>query len=205
MSAELSARRSAGLPWLEHAIFALDGWLRRRQGIYEYTSKPHCMFRVSLRRAEQTLTLSDGTLLRAGDPVLELHLWNENIPAMGLEGPTVAWAHQVCRAMDASLRELARYLAEERTLDSVRAVWGDMQLGSPRQTEQLVRIVARYGFESLDDGSERGGTLHRFGKSLLIFLLVMATNPIALRSAILRPYHQRVFLSRSTLERRYPS
>lgn len=163
------------------------------------------MFRVGLREAEQTVTLSDGTLVQAGDPVLELHLWNENIPPMGLEGPTVAWAHQVNRAIHASLRELAGYLAGEPSLEGVRAVCGDMQLGSPRQTEQLAHIVGRYGFEAVDDASGRRGTLHRFGKSLLIFLLVMATNPIALRSAILRPYHKRVYLSRAILERRYRS
>jgi YkoP domain len=203
VSVELSARRGSGLPWLEHAIFALDGWLRRRQGIYEFTRDPSCMFRVGLRCADQTLRLSDGTLVRAGDPVLELHLWNENIPAMGLDGPTVAWAHQVSRAIHSSLRALADYLDRQPALDGVKAVCGDMQLGSPRQTEQLAHIVARYGFEAVDDKCGRRGTLHRFGKSLLIFLLVMATNPIALRSAILRPYHKRVFLSRSTLERRY--
>lgn len=202
MSVEISAKRGSGLPWLEHAIFALDGWLRRRQGIYEYTCDPRCMFRVGLRRADQTLTLSDGTHVRTGDPVLELHLWNENIPAMGLEGPTVAWAHQVSRAIQSSLRELAAYVAEQPALDGVKAVCGDMQLGSPRQTGQLAHIVARYGFEAID-GPGRHGTLHRIGKALLIFLLVMATNPIALRSAILRPYHKRVFLSRSTLEKRY--
>jgi YkoP domain len=203
LSIELSARRGTGLPWLEHAIFALDGWLRRRQGIYEYTRDPHCMFRVGLRSADRDLTLCDGTLVRAGEPVLELHLWNENVPAMGLEGPTVAWARQVSRAIHTSLRELAAHVAEHPALDGVKAVCGDMQLGSPRQTEQLAHIVARYGFEAVADVSGRHETLHRFGKSLLVLLLVMATNPIALRSAILRRYHKRVFLSRSTLERRY--
>jgi YkoP domain len=203
VSVELSEKRGSGLAWLEHAIFALDGWLRRRQGIFEYSTSPGCMFRVELGKADQTLTLFDGTPVRAGDPVLVLHLWNENIPAMGQEGPTVAWAHQVSQAIHASLRELARYLEQQPRLAGVRAVCGDMQLGSARQTKQLAHIVERYGFEALDGGVGRHGVLHRIGKSMLIFLLVAATNPIALRSAILRCYHKRVFLSRATLERRY--
>ncbi|MGH8148501.1 MAG: YkoP family protein [Steroidobacteraceae bacterium] len=203
MSVELSEKRGSGLAWLEHAIFALDGWLRRRQGIFEYSADPRCLFRVELGRADQTLRLHDGTSVRTGDQVLVLHLWNENIPAMGQEGPTVAWAHQVSRAIHASLRELARYLEQQPRLAPVRAVCGDMQLGSARQTEQLAHIVERYGFEALDDWMGRHGAVHRIGKSLLIFLLVAATNPIALRSAILRRYHKRVFLSRATLERRY--
>lgn len=203
MSAEISAKRGSILPWLEHAIFALDAWLRRRQGIYEYTTDPRCMFRVGRCRAEQTVRLSDGTLVRAGDPVLELHLWNENVPAMGLEGPTVAWAHHVSRAIHLSLRELAEYLAREPSLGGVAVVCGDMQLGSARQTEQLAHLVARFGFETVEDDSAGHGALHRFGKSVLVLLLVAATNPIVLRSAVLRRYHKRVFLSRATLERRY--
>ena len=203
MSAEISAKSGSPLPWLEHAIFALDAWLRRRQGIYEYTTDPQCLFRIARCRADQAVRLADGTLVRAGDPLIELHLWNENMPAMGLEGPTVGWAHRVSRSIQASLRELAEYLARERSLDGVAVVCGDMQLGSPRQTEQLAHIVARYGFETQAGGCGGHGILHRFGKSLLVLLLVAATNPVALRSAVLRPYHKRVFLSRATLERRY--
>ncbi len=205
MSVELSEKRGSGLAWLEYAVFKLDSWLRRRQGIYEYSTDARCLFRIELGRADQAVTLSDGTQVRSGDPVLVLHLWNENIPAMRQEGPTVAWARQVSRAIHTSLRELARYLQQQSRLDDIVALCGDMHLGSARQTRQLAHIVARYGFEAVEDGNagRRRGALHRIGKSILIVLLVAATNPIALRSTILRRYHRRVFLSRATLERRY--
>lgn len=45
--------------------------------------------------------------------------------------------------------------------------------------------------------------MHQIGKSLLVQLLVLATNPIALRRAPLRFSHSRVYLSRATLMRRY--
>jgi hypothetical protein len=206
LSVELSEKRGSGLAWLERAVFTLDRWLRRREGIYEYSTDPRCLFRVGLGTADQDITLADGTEIRTGDPLLFLHLWNENMPAMGKEGPTVAWARQVSRAIHTSLRELARYLHQRVELDDVAAVYGDMHLGSARQAKQLVRIVARYGFEAVDDDEAgRPSALRRLGKSILILLLVAATNPIALRRTVLRRYHKRMFLSRTTLERRYRS
>jgi hypothetical protein len=206
LSVELSEKRGSGLAWLEYAVFKLDGWLRRRQGIFEYSTDPRCMFRLELARADQTVTLSDGTQIDSGDPLLMLHLWNENIPAMGQDGPTVAWARQVSRAIHTSLRELARYVQQQPGLDDFVALCGDMHLGSARQSRQLARIVTRLGFETVDDGNaKRRGTLHRIGKSILILLLVAATNPIALRSAILRRYPLRLYLSRATLARHYRS
>ncbi|MGH8228461.1 MAG: YkoP family protein [Steroidobacteraceae bacterium] len=204
MSVELSEKRGSGLPWLDHAIFRLDGWLRRRLGIFEYSTDSNCIFRLELGRAGHGLALSDGTRVRVGDRLLMLHFWNENVPAMGQEGPTVAWARGVSRNVEFSLRELARYLQQQPSLQDFVALCGDMHLGSTRKTQQIERIVAHYGFEAVDDAhAERRGALHRIGMSILIFMLLAATNPVALRSTVLRRYHRRVFLSRATLERRY--
>jgi hypothetical protein len=204
LSVELSEKRSFGLAWVERAVFTLDRWLRRREGIYEFSTDPRCLFRVGLGSADQDLTLADGTEIHAGDPLLMLHLWNENMPAMGKDGPTVAWARQVSRAVHHSLRELARYLHQRVELDEVPAIHGDMHLGSSRQAWQFARICSRYGFEAADDyETARQSALHRLGKSILIVLLVAATNPVALRTTVLRRYHKRVFLSRAALARRY--
>lgn len=203
MSAELSEKRSSTLPWVEW-VMKLDGWLRRRQGIYEYTTERRCLFRVELGRSDCSVTLADGTELASGDPVLVLHLWNEHIRPLTVRGPTVAWARHMSRAAHISLRELARYLQQNAELDDINAIYGDMQLGSARQAEQFTRIVSRYGFETVDEGKpDYDGALHRFGKNILILLLVAATNPVALRSAILRRFHRRVFISRAVLARRY--
>lgn len=201
MSAELSEKRGLTLSWVDW-VMKLDGWLRRRQGIYEYTTHGRCLFRAERGRADRALTLADGTRLAAGDPILVLHLWNEHIPQLGLGGPTVAWARRVSRAALLSLRELARYLQQQQL--EVVAIRGDMQLGSARQAEQFARIVSRYGFEAVDEGeADPEGRLHRIGKTILVLLLIAATNPVALRSALLRRFHRRVFISRTLLVRRY--
>jgi hypothetical protein len=204
VSVQLSEKRTSGGGWLEYAIFALDRRIRRRLGVYEYTTNAQCLFRIQLDRAEHGFSLSDGTQVSPGDPILKLHLWNEQLPLMGQHGPTVAWARQASRALDNSLRELARYLAERSELANIAVICGDMSLGTAQQCEKLVRIVARYGFEAAADRKlGRPGILRRIGDCIVIFMLVLVVNPVALRGSILRHVHKRIVLSRAALERRY--
>jgi len=204
VSVELSERRTSSPGWLESAVFTLDRWLRSRNGIYEFTDDPQCLFRIDVAEADHSFALADGTLVHAGDPIVRLHLWNEHFPPMGRGGPSMAWARQVSRALHASLRALAQYLQQQSVLDDVVALAGEMHLASVEQSAQLARILARYGFEMLrDDEGERLSAVHRFGRWILIFLLVAATNPVALRSTVLRRYRRRVVLSRLALARRY--
>jgi len=205
---ELSTGRSHhhghGETWPEQAIFALDRWLRTRQGIYEYTQHAECLFRIQRARAPRSLSSCSGTRVRRGDSVLVLHLWNEHIPVMGQQGPTLAWARQTVRALDTSLRELATYLRLQHEYDSVRALCGDMCLGTAAQCEQLERIVARYGFEAVAGGTlASSGPLHRLGENILILMLALATNRATLRTAVLRRYRKPVILPRAALEQRY--
>src|SRR5262245_7981174 len=107
------------LSWLRRAIFALDRTLRRRQGVFEYVRSRECIFRIQVAAAEGNLRLADGTELSSRDPILMLHLWNENMPTIPEHGPTVAWGRQLDRAIDRSLRELARFLGERHEFDSI--------------------------------------------------------------------------------------
>jgi len=72
-------------------VFALDNWLRRRQGVFEYSRKPDCILRAQLSRLSSDVLLSDGTFGRAGDRVIDLHLWNEQIPVKPIAGYSLAW------------------------------------------------------------------------------------------------------------------
>jgi len=190
---------------IEQAVFGLDRWLRHRQGVYEYSSGPFCVFRVQRAQAEADMLLSDGTRIAAGDPVLNLHLWNEHVPPMRLQGATVAWAREATRRVELSMRELARHLKWTRALDDIVALRGDMRLGTPEQSSQLARLAAHYGFEPA--GGNRidlsSPAVQRFAENVFIFLLVMATNPVALRAPVLRRDHKLVYLSRAALEGRY--
>jgi hypothetical protein len=169
--------------WARSAVFALDQWPRRRQGVHEYSEDPRCLFRIQCVRSDASLALSDGTRVHAGCRVLALHLWNEHIPPMGRKGPDLAWARRIERAVPVSLRALAHYLARHPDLADIVAIYGDMRLGGDRQSGQLLRIAARYGFETCGGSpADRRGLWHRIGDTTLVFMLASATNAVALRN-----------------------
>lgn len=204
MSVEVSEKRGLRAIRPEQWVFSLDRWLRRWHGIYEYTAHRDCLFRLERGLAEENRSLSDGTRLRRGDPILKLHLWNEHMPVMRRDGPTIAWARRASRGIETSLRELARHVAQSRDLDPVVAICADMRLAPTRQCAQLTRIVSRYGFEAAKDSrAGRPGLLRLIGENILMMMLVLATNPIAFRAGVLWRGHARVTMSRAKLLRLY--
>src|SRR5262249_49000110 len=98
--------------WLERVIFGIDRALRRWQSVVEFTGDPSCILRIRIGRLDGDLALADGTSGRVGDRFVDLHLWNEQVPAMPREGASIAWARQMHVCFQQSLAQLARYLAE---------------------------------------------------------------------------------------------
>src|SRR6266508_4758394 len=105
--------------WLEWLILGLDGLLRRWQSVIEYTHDPTCILRIKFDRLDQDFVLSDGTAGHAGERFIDLHLWNEQIPAMPKEGASIAWARHMHVCFRQSLAQLARYLAERPDLNDI--------------------------------------------------------------------------------------
>jgi hypothetical protein len=189
---------------VRRAVLGLDRWLQHYLGVHEYTTDSSCLFRIQRAKAQANVALSDGTKIRVGEPILNLHLWNEHVPPIGDQGATVAWARQLSRAIAISLNELAEHLSARPDLRDIVALRADMRLGTADRSEQLARISARYGFAIALSGEGSGsGRLHDVGESALIFMLVLVTNPASLRFNTLRRDHKVVYLSRVALERKY--
>jgi hypothetical protein len=200
-----NAGNGTGSSWLQTVVFALDRRIRRHIGVFEYSVHPECLFRLQVVCLDDSLALADGTSVRAGSRVLVLHLWNEQMPVIGRTGPSLAWGRKADRAVDTSLRELTCYLAAHPHLRDIAVICGNMPVIGSEQAEQFARILSRYGFEGGVDATDRRGLIHRFGDAVLVLMLVLAANPRAVRSAVLRCCNMRVFVSRAALERRYAS
>ena len=199
----MGARSMKG-QWLSQLVFALDRGLRRRQGIFEYVPARECVFRIQRIEANRHLRLKDGTDVSPGDPVLALHIWNENIPAIGDEGPTVAWGRRLGRAMDSSLEQLACFLRHCPDFKGVSAFRMDMATGTAERNRLTVRILGRYGFEPAPvcEGKP-AGYFRRLGENIWVLLLILAANRNAARASIFRRERAVVYLSRAALDRRY--
>ncbi len=79
-----------GYHWFARAVLGFDAWLRRRNGVYEYSMHPHCAFRMQIARVWQEISLADSTQLHPGDRFIELHIWNEQFPCFSGGGATLS-------------------------------------------------------------------------------------------------------------------
>jgi hypothetical protein len=191
-------------PWLARAVFALDGGLRRYHGVCEYTGHPECILRLRIDRLQWPVILSDNCRYACGERIIDLHLWNEQMPAMVGDISGLAWGRRVNRCFESSLRELVRFLSQRPDLADIRLIRAEMSFGTADQTAQLERIMAHYGFEAAPySATRRRGRLRRAGENILISMMVLARNNVALRSDSLRRDRIEVFVPRKVLERRY--
>jgi len=155
-------------PWWAEVVFALDARLRRRQAVFEYSRDPRCVFRLDINRSLRALVLRDGTRVHPGQRIAQLHFWNEQVPLLPKNGATIAWACQIQQAITTSLVELARFLASRPELSDIAVACADVPSGTRAQSEQLARIMRRYGFETIAEPEHLpfAERMHRFGKYL---------------------------------------
>lgn len=207
MTALIDAGRQEGYVrlWLADLVFALDGILRQHYQVFEFTADPACIFRAQFGCAERAFDLPDGTLIRPGDRMLNLHYWNEQIPRVPLAGPTIGWARRFCRQMELSLCELARYCAANPATDDIVAVAANVAHGTLQQRDQLTSIMRRFGFAPpVDPEPARSDPrLRRLGENLLIAGIVLARNPAVLRVDALWRDRTELLLSRKELTERF--
>jgi len=186
-------------PFWAEFIFALDRWLRRREGVFEYCHKPDCILRAQLSRLSSDVLLSDGTFGRAGDRVIDLHLWNEQIPVKPVAGHSLAWGCRFNRRVAKSLRGLVQLLMSKPQLSDINIIRASTNLDS------LQRIAARHGFEVIRDPVKLSPwqQVHRFGQNILFGLLTLACHSGRARLRKFSRSRQVIYLSRRGLDCKY--
>jgi hypothetical protein len=204
-SARPRSQEAYSHPWLADLLFALDGRLQRRQAVFEYTGNPVCIFRVDIGRSPERLGLHDGTRVQRGQRIARLHFWNEHVPPVPQDGATIAWARQMQHAIAISLQELACYLRSRPDLADVVVICADVPSGTRTQSDQLARIMARFGFEAIvhPEHLPIAERVHRLGENMLISLIVFAQNARTLRRDTLTRVRLPIYLSRRTLDEKF--
>ncbi len=192
---------------LGRAVRGVDSLLRQRLGIQEFTADKNCIFRIALGTAPRAILLSDGTAVRQGDAVLQLHLWNEHLPTMPSAGPSAAWATSMKRRTRYSLEAVAAYIEHERQLDAIAALHGAPPFASRLGALQMVRTAQRFGFDVIDPDAppEWRERIHAVLDSMLLWGLAYAFNPGRLKAkgqGLMRHRYQ-LWISRRKLARCY--
>jgi hypothetical protein len=189
---------------LARLVFGFDHWLRRIQNVFEYSQSPQCVFRAQLGRAEHSYIFGNGQRLRAGERIITLHLWNEQVPFLSRYSKTLEWALRMQRSVIFSLRELAHFFASQPQLDDVAAVRLIVTIAGSERTDQVSRVFERLGFQvapAETDASHH--SIRRLAENVYITLLVLSRNPAAVRHDTLRRRRVNVFLLRDDFIRRY--
>lgn len=106
-------------------IRAIDWVLRRFYRVKPFTDAPDCILRLAPGRSRESILLSDGTRVGVGDPVIELHLWNERLAALPQSRLTLGWGRRLMRGLEASLRLLAAHLEQNPGTRSAVALRGE--------------------------------------------------------------------------------
>jgi hypothetical protein len=126
----------------------IDILLRKSQGIYEFTDDSKCILRIQLKRAVHAVTLGGKEILK-GEPVLAVHAWNERMPKVPEEGPTLEWALRLRRMVIHSFRGVAKELLHDQRYSQVRAVCGESSLFSFTDHTGGTRLMQHLGFTVL--------------------------------------------------------
>jgi hypothetical protein len=189
--------------WLEWLVGATDVALRRLYGVTEFESEREGLLRIERCKAERGLMLSDGTRVRRGDAVIELHLWNEHLPPASGSGADFAWAVRVRRQALASLHRLAVHIRADRRLDGVRALRMQPAIARRKPAGALARLLLRTGFEPVGGAARARGRILRWLDSAWLWLLTWMHNPAALRGRHFDRSRHDFWMSRQSFLRRY--
>ncbi|WP_322798238.1 YkoP family protein [Thermoflexus sp.] len=188
-------------PIIQAFVHQLDPVLRRVHRVWEFTEDPQCVLRVALSFSNQDLQLSDGTQIRRGDRIVELHLWNERIPRMPPEGPDLAWSLQFYRRLLASLRLVARWMEHHPEAGQARALRGETSMVDPARG-----LIQALGFDLilLEQGARGWRRLRYQMDDFYVWLLMRTYNPASLRNRRLHQLERVQFwISREAFLRRY--
>ena len=192
--------RSRPLRWPVHAIDAL---LRRILAITEIESESESLFRIKLGRAEREVRLSDGTRVREGDAVLELHLWNEKLEPASGEHSELGWAVRFRRQVLSSLRCLALHVERDPRLRAVRAIHMQPAIERRKPPGSIERMLPKVGFEPVAPAAPAPGRVYCFLENGWLWLLTWAHNPRALRGRQFDRARRGFWISRSQFLARY--
>lgn len=182
-------------------IRLVDLLLRRVQGIVEFSEQTDCLLRINKIQLRSPLVLPNGVRLRRGDAVIDLHFWNEHLPAnrSGI-GCGVALHTQ----LQNSLRLLAETVIGQPQFSDVAALHGRIAFLKENSGRcKYVRLAQRYGFLIDVPKLSAWECFHNSPENLWLRALVWTFNPRLQRSPAISPMRLHFWMLRSDFLKRY--
>jgi hypothetical protein len=180
-------------------VACVDQLLRCYLQIHEFTDQADCVLRISKSHASSHETLSDGVEIAPGDPVLELHLWNEHLDVVGRDCPVFTWGVELLKRLRFSLMLLADHVEMNEEWASAKAVHARFATCLRRPD----RGFRHLGFTVTSPDRSLGRRAHDFFEAFLVHGLIWAFRPCATRRHPKNLKRMELWLSISSLRRLY--
>lgn len=169
-----------------------------------FSDNPECILRVERRRAERAITLSDGVVVAKGDPILELHFWNEQMPKTTAK-PGLGWGGRFGRRLLRSFGELAAVIESDPRLCDAVAVRGRLAFAAARNRDDMRRFGHWFALETPVEPERLplGRRLHDAAEDVYLVALSYAFNPGSLRGRQTLRRRDDLWMSKATLLARH--
>lgn len=161
-------------------IRRFDQFLARQYGLFNFCDEPDCVLRLQVSTSPHRLCFPN-QLVEAGEKVLLLHLWNEQIPAVSKEGIDLAWVKNMQRSFLKSLRAVGTYMQTEPCMADIRAVGGETVLMLVGTRHSGERFMERLGFY-VEPYEAPLGRFGEFWENFYSWFLMWAYNPSSLQT-----------------------
>ncbi len=161
-------------------IRAIDKKRRRQMGIFELNSEKGCIFRACIRPVAE-MPFIPKEIGPTGSKVLDLHLWNEQVPPMPLGGPDLVYAKKLIHLAADSFHMLAQFVAQDNRAAEVAAISGLTSMLFSGNIQTGKKIFLRLGLQLAEHRSS-AVPVRRFLDDLYAWMLMWTYNPLILRA-----------------------
>jgi hypothetical protein len=151
------------------AVKALERILRHIHHICEFSWEPGCVLRYSRARSKTAITLTGGDVVQPGDPILELHFWNDRLGRDRFPG---TFPMAIRSAFRRSLELLAEQLQSNEHFADIKAVHATL----PRMRSRSCRVQRPFGFSPCIERRSDRWRVHDFFENFLIHSVRWAFN-----------------------------
>lgn len=142
-------------------IKELDRFLRYILEIHEFSREPGCVLRYSIARSKIAVILPGGEAVEPGDPIIELHFWNDRL---GYYRDSKLRSIRLRSAFRRSLALLAEQLEANERFADIKAVHATL----PRIRSRSFRVRHPFGFSPVIGPRSDRWLVHDFFENFLI-------------------------------------
>lgn len=178
------------------AIKLLDRILRHILGIREFSREPGCVLRYSENRAKTAVTLPNGEAVQPGDPIIELHFWNDRL---GKDRRERSSPRSLRSDLRRSLALLAEQLKSKESFAEIRAVHATLA----RIPSRSCSIHHPFGCSFCTEPRSDKRRIHDSFENLLIHWLRWTFNPRQVKPKSLQLNRIELWISVSELRARF--